>query len=80
MPRFVSIFTGNIENVKLSSYSQEKNNNVFINFDKNIKEIFCSAFYDEDKLDEIPCTVVYCNPSKSKKTDRKLERFYKEDF
>ena len=77
MPRFVSIFTGNIENVKLSSYSQEKNNNVFINFDKNIKEIFCSAFYDEDELDEIPCTVTQVN---QKEIDRKLEIFYKEDF
>ena len=66
MPRFVSIFTGNIENVKLSSYSQERNNNVLINFDKNIKEISCSAFYDEEELDEIPCNVEQVNQDDEK--------------
>ena len=67
MLRFVSFFKGEIENIKLSSCSQEKNNDVLINFDKNIKEISCSAFYDKEELDEIPCSVTQVNNEDEKR-------------
>ena len=61
MPRVVSIFRGEIENVKLTNYVQEKNNNVTLTFDKNIKEITCIASFDEDYEDNIPCIVQKIN-------------------
>ncbi len=57
MPKVVSIFRGKIENVKLVNYVQEKNNNIILAFDKNIKDISCTAFFDEDDEHDIPCTV-----------------------
>ena len=49
MPRFVTIFTGEMDNVKLVSYTQNKENNIELIFDKNIKNISCSFFKDEDE-------------------------------
>ena len=60
MPKVVSIFRGEIENVKLTNYTQEKNNNIRLSFDKNIKEITCVASFDENvenEEDNIPCEV-----------------------
>lgn len=66
MPRFVSIFQGEIENVKLANYSQDKKNNIFLNFDKNIKDIVCTAFYDEEETKELPCSVKKQNENNEK--------------
>ena len=57
MPKVVSIFRGEIENVKLANYVQEKNNNICLSFDKNIKEITCTASFDEEDENSIPCSV-----------------------
>lgn len=57
MPRFVSIFRGEIESVKLTSYTQEKNNNVRLSFDKNIEELSTYIFFEEDEEEKLPCIV-----------------------
>lgn len=49
MPQFISIFTGEMDNVKLVSYTQDKENNVELIFDKNIKDISCSIYKDEEE-------------------------------
>lgn len=57
MPRFVSIFKGEIESVKLASYTQEKNNDVKLVFDKNIKELSTYILFDENEEKVFPCIV-----------------------
>ena len=56
IPRFVSIFTGEIHDIKLESYTQQKNNNIALHFDKNIKDISCTAFFD-DENEALTCTI-----------------------
>lgn len=57
MPKVVSIFRGEIENVKLVNYVQDKNNNITLSFNKNINEIICTASFDESESHEIPCSI-----------------------
>ena len=49
MPEFITIFTGNMDNVKLVEYTQDKENNIKLTFDKNIKDISCNIFKDDDE-------------------------------
>ncbi|MGP1438700.1 MAG: hypothetical protein ACTTKH_06470, partial [Treponema sp.] len=66
MPRFVSIFTGEMESVKLVSYSQDKDNNIELNFDKSIKNISCKIFKDEEENVLVSSTVKNINEEENK--------------
>ncbi|MGP1439329.1 MAG: hypothetical protein ACTTJ3_01145 [Treponema sp.] len=67
MPRFVSIFTGEMDNVKLVSYTQDKENNIELNFDKNIKDISCNVFKDEDETISVANSVEKIDEQENKR-------------
>jgi len=66
MPQFISIFTGEMDNVKLISYDQDKENNIELKFDKKIKDISCSIFKDENEVISIPSNVKNINEEENK--------------
>ena len=66
MPKFVSIFTGEMDSVKLLSYRQNKENNVELTFDKNIKYISCNIFKDEDETVFVSSNIKNLNEEENK--------------
>ena len=73
MPEFITIFTGNMDNVKLVNYTQDKENNVLLTFDKNIKDISCDIFRDEDETFPISSNVKKMNEEENKQFMVSLE-------
>ena len=73
MPEFITIFTGNMDNVKLVNYTQDKENNVLLTFDKNIKDISCNIFRDEEETLLIASNVKKLNEEENKQFMVSLE-------
>ena len=73
MPRFVSIFKGEMDNVKLVDYIQDKENNIRFTFDKNIKDISCNIFRDEDETSFISSNIKKLSEEENKQFLLSLE-------